>query len=101
MHPPAVGGSISRGGGTVMPEAIVKSDRQIQQEVMRELRWDSRVDETEIGVEVDKGVVTLTGTVDSYAKKLAGREHAHRVVGVLDDDVQAKPPLSRGRTDTK
>jgi osmotically-inducible protein OsmY len=83
--------------------ADVKSDRQIQQEVMRELRWDSRVDETEIGVEVDKGVVTLTGTVNSYAKKLAGREAAHRVTGVLDvaDDVRVKSQGSRERTDTE
>jgi osmotically-inducible protein OsmY len=87
----------------LMLAATVKSDRQIQQEVLRELRWDSRVDETEVGVEVDKGVVTLTGTVYSYAKKLAAREAAHRVVGVLDvaDDIQVKSPGGRDRTDTE
>lgn len=80
----------------------VKSDRQVQQEVLRELRWDSRVDETEVGVEVDGGVVTLTGTVNNYAKKLAAREAAHRVVGVLDvaDDIQVKSPGGHDRTDT-
>ncbi len=83
--------------------ATVKTDRQVQQEVLRELRWDSRVDETEVGVEVDKGVVTLTGTVDSYAKKLAAREAAHRVVGVLDvaDDIRVKSPGGRDGTDTE
>jgi osmotically-inducible protein OsmY len=35
-------------------------------------------------VEVDRGVVTLTGTVDSYAKKLAAQEATHQVGGVLD-----------------
>jgi osmotically-inducible protein OsmY len=86
-----------------MTVATVKSDREIQEDVLLELRWDSRVDQTEIGVEVDKGVVTLTGTVDSYAKKLAAREAAHRVVGVLDvaDDVQVKLPGSLKRTDTE
>jgi osmotically-inducible protein OsmY len=86
-----------------MPVAATKTDREIQQDVFRELRWDSRVDPTEIGVEVDEGVVTLTGTVASYAKKLAGREAAHRVAGVLDvaDDVQVKSPGSRDRTDTE
>ena len=56
-----------------------KSDEHIHQEVLRELRWDSRVDETEVGVEVDQGVVTLTGTVASYPKKLAAQAAAHRV----------------------
>ena len=87
----------------VMLETAIKSDRQIQQDVLRELRWDSRVDETEIGVEVDRGIVTLTGTVNSYAKKVAGREAAHRVVGVLDvaDDVKVKWSGSLERTDTE
>jgi osmotically-inducible protein OsmY len=82
--------------------ATIKSDRQVQQEVLRELRWDSRVDETEVGVELDNGIVTLTGTVNSYAKKLAAREAAHRVVGVLDvaDDIQVKWPGGHDRTDT-
>jgi osmotically-inducible protein OsmY len=86
-----------------MTVATIKTDRKIQEDVMRELRWDSRVTETEIGIEVDKGVVTLTGTVDSYAKKLAAREAAHRVNAVLDvaDDVQVKLPGSLTRTDTE
>ena len=86
-----------------MLDTSVKSDRLIQQDVLRELRWDTRVDETEIGVEVDKGIVTLTGTVDAYGKKLAAREAAHRVEGVLDvaDNVHVKPPGSPERTDTE
>jgi osmotically-inducible protein OsmY len=81
----------------------VKSDEQIHQDVLRELRWDSRVDDTEVGVEVDQGVVTLTGTVENYAKKLAAQEAAHRVMGVLDvaDDIRVKIPGSPGRTDTE
>ena len=82
---------------------VVKSDEQIHQDVLRELRWDSRVDDTEVGVEVDQGVVTLTGTVESYAKKLAAKGAAHRVTGVLDvaDDIRVKVPGSLGRTDTE
>ncbi len=86
-----------------MTVATIKSDREIQEDVLLELRWDSRVDETEIGVQVDKGVVTLTGTVDGYAKKLAAKEAAHRVVGVLDvaDDIRVKLPGGFRRTDTE
>jgi osmotically-inducible protein OsmY len=33
--------------------------------VLRELRWNTGVEETDVGVEVDDGIVTLTGTVSS------------------------------------
>jgi osmotically-inducible protein OsmY len=81
----------------------VKSDREVQEDVLGELRWDSRIRQEEVGVEVDDGVVTLTGTVDSWAKKLAAKEAAHRVVGVRDvaDDVRIKLPGSLQRTDTE
>ncbi len=79
-----------------------KSDAQIQLDVLRELRWDTRVKPTEIGVEVDRGVVTLAGTVDNYAKKIAAREAAHRVVGVLDvaDTIEVQIPSMMVRSDT-
>lgn len=70
---------------------------------MRELRWDTRIGSTEVGVEVDKGIVSLTGTVENFAKKHAATEAAHRVAGVLDvaNDVQVHLPGSPGRTDTE
>jgi osmotically-inducible protein OsmY len=80
-----------------------KTDGQIHHDVLHELRWDTRVEETEVGVEVDKGVVTLTGTVSSYAKKLAALEAAHRVSGVLDvaNNIKVRIPGSLSRTDTE
>jgi osmotically-inducible protein OsmY len=80
----------------------MKSDAQIQQDVLRELKWDPRVEETDVGVEVDQGVVTLTGTVGSYATRQAAEEAAHQVQGVLDvaNDVRVQPPGSGERTDT-
>ena len=80
-----------------------KADSEIQQAVLSELRWDTRVKETDVGVEVDAGVVTLTGTVSSWAKRMAAQEAAHRVSGVLDvaNDIQVKVPGSAGRTDTE
>ena len=81
---------------------MAKSDSKIQQDVLRELSWDPRVVETEVGVEVDRGVVTLTGTVSSWAKRVAAQEAAHRVVGVLDvaNDIKVKVPGDLVRTDT-
>jgi osmotically-inducible protein OsmY len=86
-----------------MYETITKSDLQIQQDVMREMRWDTRIGATEVGVEVDKGIVTLTGTVDSYAKKYAAKEAAHRVAGVLDvaEDIRVQFPGSGRKTDAE
>jgi osmotically-inducible protein OsmY len=80
-----------------------KTDSQIHHDVLQELKWDWRVDETEVGVEVDDGVVTLTGTVASWAKRLAAQEAAHRVQGVLDvaNDVEVRPLGTPGRTDTE
>ncbi len=79
-----------------------KPDAEIQQEVLRELAADPRVEETEVGVEVDDAVVTLTGTVSSWAKRLAAQEAAHRAAGVLDvaNDIEVKPAGSLARTDT-
>jgi osmotically-inducible protein OsmY len=80
-----------------------KSDSKIQQEVIQELKWDTRVHAAEIGVAVDKGVVLLTGNVDSYAKKMAAQEAAHRVAGVLDvaNEIKVKIPGNLVRTDAE
>ncbi len=79
------------------------SDEAIKHAVERELGWDTRVEEAEIGVAVHERVVTLTGTVSSYAEKLAAEQAAHRVPGVLDvaNDIQVRVPgsLTRGDPD--
>jgi osmotically-inducible protein OsmY len=86
-----------------MNQNAKKTDTQIHRDVLDELRWDSRVDETEVGVEVDAGVVTLTGTVTSWAKREAAQEAARRVIGVLDvaNDIKVKVPGGLSRNDTE
>jgi osmotically-inducible protein OsmY len=80
----------------------MKTDSEIQQAVLQELKWDGRVAETEVGVQVSAGAVTLTGAVDTYAKRLAAQAAAHRVAGVLDvaNDIQVKIPSVLARSDT-
>ena len=46
----------------------MKNDRELQQDVLDELRWEPGVDTTEIGATVKDGVVTLTGTVDTLSR---------------------------------
>jgi osmotically-inducible protein OsmY len=86
-----------------MPQTIKKTDTQIHHDVIEELKWDSRVDETEVGVQVAAGVVTLTGTVTSWAKRVAAQEAARRVIGVLDvaNDLKVKAAGGFSRTDTE
>lgn len=84
-----------------MYETAVKTDLDTQQDVMRGLRWDSRFEKAQIGVAVWKGVVTLTGSVESFGKKWAAGEIAHRVAGALDvaNDIQVTLPGTGKKTD--
>lgn len=70
-----------------------KSDSELKAQVLQELDWDSRVGLARLVVDVSDGVVTLTGIVTSYSKKLAAQEAAHRVAGVLDvaNDIEVRP----------
>lgn len=81
--------------------SVAKTDAQIKTDVVRELTWEPNVDETEVGVQVKNGVVTITGTVSAYPKKLAAIEAAHRVFGVLDvvDDMKVRVTSAWERTD--
>ena len=60
----------------------MKTDKQLQSDVIAELNWESSVNASKIGVEVSQGVVTLAGHVDSYSDKWNAETAAQRVVGV-------------------
>lgn len=60
----------------------MKSDSQLQHDVLEELKWDPRVDHANIGVSVVDGVLSLNGWVKSYAEKMAAERAARRVGGV-------------------
>lgn len=59
-----------------------KTDSQLKQDIETELKWDPKVNAAQIGVSVDKGAVTLLGTVDCYAQKWAAEDATKRVFGV-------------------
>jgi len=83
--------------------ALIPSDEQIQKDVLAELKWDARVQPNEIGVAVKDGVVTLMGSVDSYAKRSAAEEAAHRVRGVVAvaNDIEVRLRVSAERSDAE
>jgi hypothetical protein len=60
----------------------MKTDSQLQQDAIAELKWEPRLGEAEIGVAAKDGVITLTGTVDGYAKKAEAEDAVKRVAGV-------------------
>lgn len=85
---------------TVLTE--VKTDSQLKTDVEAELKWDPRVNANEVGVAVKHGVITLTGTVDSYSKRYSAEEAAHRVRGVkaVANDIELRLLESTARNDS-
>ena len=64
-----------------MNTTIFKSDSQLRQDVIDEIERDWRFKAAEVGVEVDQGIVTLTGTVSSYPKLIAAADIAADIAG--------------------
>lgn len=81
----------------------MKTDLKIKQDVLAELEWQPNIDETEIGVTVKDGIVTLTGMVDSYTKKIAAEKAAANVYGVkaVAEDIKVKYSSDKGKSDTE
>ncbi|GAB2981425.1 BON domain-containing protein [Mucilaginibacter puniceus] len=81
----------------------MKTDSQLQKDVMDELKWQPFLNSSEIGVAVKNGIVTLSGIVDTYSKKLTAERAARKVSGVkaIAEDIQiGVSPIYR-KTDTE
>lgn len=80
-----------------------KTDEELAQDVLSELLWDTRIAANEVLVSVRHRIVTLTGTVDYFATKVAAAEAAHRVSGVLDvaNDLTVMLPSHGERSDSE
>lgn len=80
-----------------------KTDDQLQRDVLAELKWEPKINATRIGVEVSKGVVTLSGHVDSFAEKWHAQQAAKRVQGVkiLAVELDVMLPNDNKRSDTE
>ena len=80
----------------------IRSDVDIQQDVLEELSWDPHINVSDIGVSVKEGVVTLTGLVDNYLVRLAAQNAALRVKGAhaVANNIEARLHTSAERTDS-
>ena len=76
-------------------------DLQLRQNVVDELEYEPSVDAAHIGVAVDKGVVTLTGHVASYAEKQTAIAAVRRIKGVraIAEEMEVRYPSGKKTSD--
>ncbi len=76
---------------------MMKTDEILQKEVQEALKWEPQLYAAEIGVLANDGIVTLTGTVDNYYKKMEAENAAKKVKGVkaIVERIEIKPDGSR------
>lgn len=81
----------------------MKTDQEIQQNVIEQLRWDPLLTASEIGVAVKNGIVTLSGQVDSLFKKIEAEKETKKVAGVkaIAEDIQVGVSLNLKKTDAE
>jgi len=65
------------------PSTMVTADADIQTNIQKFFLWNPNLTNNNFEITVDRGWVTLEGTVDSYWKKALAEAQAQDVVGVL------------------
>ena len=82
---------------------MTKSDTQLQQDVLAELRWEPSINAAAIGVQVKDGIVTLAGHVNTFAEKCDAERATQRVAGVkalaIEMDVRLEGMNNRSDAD--
>ncbi len=71
-------------------------DEQIKKDIVDQLYWDTRVDASDVTVEVESGVATLGGSIDSVVARNAAVDDASSIIGVVGvrDDIEVRLPES-------
>ena len=82
---------------------MMRTDSQLQLDVMEELKWEPGVEHQEIGVSATGGVVTLSGNVGSYSEKLLAEQVARRVKGVraIAEELEVHYPFQAKTSDAE
>jgi osmotically-inducible protein OsmY len=86
----------------IVDERYIKSDIELQHDVIEELKFEPSVNAAHVGVSVRDGIVTLTGHVPSYWEKYGAEKAAKRVYGIraVANELEVKLPGSSERTDS-
>jgi osmotically-inducible protein OsmY len=79
----------------------MKTDIQLQHDVLAELAWQPSINAADIGVQAKDGIVTLAGHVSSYAEKWDAERAAQQVEGVraLAVEMDVRLPGASRRND--
>ena len=79
----------------------MKSNTALKKDVQDAIKWQPLLRDAEIGVTAKNGVVSLTGNVDSYVKKMEAENVAKKVIGVkaLVENIEVKFLSSFEKTD--
>jgi len=67
---------------SLLEKITMKTNEELQNDVQNAIKWEPLLNAAEIGVTAKDGVVSLTGVVDSYSKKLEAESAAKNVAGV-------------------
>ena len=83
-----------------IPEARRYSDYEIAHQVLSVLQWDAQIPQDRVQVTVERGIVTLTGSVDWQFQRAEAEERVHRLSGVrrLDNRIVVVPSVSPNDT---
>lgn len=81
----------------------MKNNSELQSDVQLAIKWEPLLTNADIGVTAHDGVVTLTGVVDSYAKKQVAEKAAKKVIGVqgLVEKLEVKFPTTWSKTNAE
>ncbi len=81
----------------------MKNNEELQKDVQDAIKWEPLLNAAEIGVTAKDGVVSLTGVVDTYAKKMEAEDAAKRVIGVkaLVEKIEVKLPSAWTKTNAE
>lgn len=81
----------------------MKTDAQLKSEIEAELAWEPSINAAHVGVAVDKGVVTLTGHLETFTEKFAIDRVVSRVAGVraVAVELDVKLAAAHVRSDTE
>jgi osmotically-inducible protein OsmY len=79
----------------------MKTDKQLQRDVLDELQYEPSVDSSKIGVIAHNGIISLSGTVASFAEQYWATQAAERVAGVkaVTNETKVELPAMHQRDD--
>ncbi len=81
----------------------MKTNQELQHDVENAIKWEPLMHDAEIGVSVKNGVVSLSGTVDSYVKKMEAENASKKVKGVkaIVEHIEVKFPSTWNKADVE